>query len=258
MAKKHKCPEHVNHERWLVSYADFITLLFAFFTVLYAISNTDSKKVEKFVGSAERSFNEGIFAAGSQSLTLGEVSIASGNGMYDMGINMTDVEDSLKSSMTSEEKEGKVSIEKNEDGLLITLKTFGFFESGSDQLNAGSADVIKKIGQDLKRIPNNIRINGHTDNTPITSGRFSSNWELSTARSVAVLKSLLETGISADRFIVSGYAEFYPVASNRYAQGRAKNRRVEIFVAEKPDKKKRFNLMDLEKEERPLEVKSNG
>lgn len=233
MARKHKHPEHVNHERWLVSYADFITLLFAFFTVLYAISSTDAKKVQKLVGSMERAFSSGMFLPGSRQLFLNDASSSSGNGIYDLGIPMVDMEKQITEAVKAETMANSVSVKKTPDGIVVTLKTIDVFKSGSAELMPEVHSLILKISNELKKTNQLIRIEGHTDSSPIRSAYFQNNWDLSVARAMAVLKEMLDQGVAPERLSVTGHAEFSPVASNDNEEGRSKNRRVEIILVEK-------------------------
>ncbi|MBK8575155.1 MAG: OmpA family protein [Elusimicrobia bacterium] len=249
MARKPKIPEHANHERWLVSYADFITLLFAFFTVLYATAQTDAGKIKKFVGAAERAFSAGIFSAGSNELMFVNEGNTSGRELIDLGMNLKDVEKKISQEL---QKEGAgatgVKLERHEEGLTLMLQTRNFFMPGSDVLRPEALTLLPGVVKILKQSQRQLRIEGHTDDTPIHSVLFASNWELSTARALAVLRFLLQNGIPPQRMTVAGLAEFQPLDSNNTSQGRSRNRRVEIVILEnkpsfwanlkKPDEKK--------------------
>jgi chemotaxis protein MotB len=231
MARKPKIPEHANHERWLVSYADFITLLFAFFTVLYATAQTDSGKVKKFVGAAERAFSAGIFSAGSNELMFVTEGNTSGRELIDLGMNLKDVEkkisQELKKGGTGTED---VKLERHADGLTLLLQTRSFFMPGSDILRPEALAILPGVVKILHTSQRKLRIEGHTDDMPIHNERFNSNWELSTGRALAVLRFLLESKIPPERMSVAGLAEFQPLESNTTQRGRSRNRRVEIVI----------------------------
>jgi chemotaxis protein MotB len=260
LARKRKPPEHVNHERWLVSYADFITLLFAFFTTLYAISTVDSQKYGKMVMSMRASFESTIFSAGSDRFNL-----SMGGGIDPSSTTKQDSEatqvkripqapirelkkslslkgESSGKSLGSIRKEvetrigspalgNKVQTRMEPRGLVITLGEGGFFDSGSDQLKPEGRELLDRIASGLVSTRNLIHVEGHTDNLPIRNSRFPTNWELSTARSTAVIAYLIDRfGFVPDRLTAAGYGEYRPVAANETREGRARNRRVDITV----------------------------
>jgi len=239
MAKKPKIPEHANHERWLVSYADFITLLFAFFTVLYATSQTDEGKIKKLVGSVDRSFNTGIFSAGSDNLMFGEGGEFLGDGVYNMGLTLKEAEKEISSILGTDGKGGDappdIKIEPHTEGLSLIIQTQHFFSTGDDQLQLKVLAQLQKVVPVLKKTTFRMRIEGNTDDLPIATSRFPSNWELSTARALAVRQWLEEQGVDAKRMSVAGFADNQPLVPNTSEKNRARNRRVEIIIlAEKP------------------------
>lgn len=236
MARKPKIPEHANHERWLVSYADFITLLFAFFTVLYATAQTDSGKVKKFVGAAERAFSAGIFSAGSNELMFVNAGNISGRELIDLGMNLKDVEKKIseelkKSGATAE----GVHLERHDDGLTLQLQTRSFFMPGSDVLRPEALALLPGVIRIINASKRKLRIEGHTDDMPIHNTLFASNWELSTARALAVLRFLIQSQVPPERLSVAGLAQYQPLEPNTTRRGRSRNRRVEIVILnEKP------------------------
>ncbi len=269
MARKKKSEEHVNHERWLVSYADFITLLFAFFTTLYAISSVDAQKMGKMVMSMRASFDGNLFSPGGKSLALGpgmggvgtapiakdvvqdlrvpqnaQARDAALRKLKELKANFVPLSDggsgrtlgSFKSqvdSLVGEEalKRKSVITRLEGRGLVISLGEGGFFDSGSDQIKPAGLALLDTIATSLITVANHIRIEGHTDNVPIRNSRFPSNWELSTARATVIVAHLLDKfGLSPERVSAAGYAEYRPVASNDAEEGRARNRRVDIIV----------------------------
>jgi chemotaxis protein MotB len=248
MARKKKHPEHVNHERWLVSYADFITLLFAFFVVMFASSQGDKGKAAQVSESVRKALEEGSVAAVVASV-LGGTPGEKGQGnamMRGPGGTMPQAKASpnpgsvveLKPSMEllvldlkAEILAGKMKVELQKRGLVISLQQAAFFPSGGDAVEPEMQPSIGKVALAVAKLPNPVRLEGHTDSVPIHNLRFRSNWELSAARSIATLELLAgRFAIPRVRMAVSGYAETVPVESNETEAGRARNRRVDIVI----------------------------
>lgn len=220
--------EHDNVERWMVSYADFITLLFAFFTVMFAISYVDTGKLEKFASSTKDAFNvnpahktqiiEGVMPSISNRIELGE---EIKNSLHSLGVN------------------SDIQVRYDERGVILSLKDSLLFDSGRAQIKDDGLQVLDTVAHIIKKTPYKILIEGHTDNIPIKNNMFSSNWELSTARAANVLNYLIKNyNLPPERFAISGYAEYRPIASNETPEGRSKNRRVDIvFVNDKNEEK---------------------
>jgi chemotaxis protein MotB len=240
--KHKKQASHVSHERWLVSYADFITLLFAFFVVLFSTSQADKKKVEQVEYSIQSAFqNMGIFPAVSSSPNLANISGTPNTATVMMGddldVSPKDMADLNKmkthlDNLLSEEIAHKtVTVQVGRDGLIISLRAAGFFESASAIPIPDSLHTLHAIGSALATTPYDIRIEGHTDNVPIHDSKFPSNWELSTARATELTQLFIEDcHVVPVHLSAAGYAEFHPVASNATAEGRNRNRRVDIIV----------------------------
>jgi len=245
MSKK-KHPEHVSHERWLVSYADFITLLFAFFVVLFASSQTDKKKQVKLAAAMQSAFTPlGAFEAHSKTPPLTDVSSATITNSTPAAL--TPPLPSLSRRETPEATElrltkflanqvsagrirpGSITMRITPDGLVISLHEAGFFPSGSAEIRAKSIPVLSLLAATLP--PGPLRVEGHTDNVPIHTAQFATNWELSTARATAIARLILEHGsINPPDLSAAGYAEYHPVASNATEDGRLQNRRVDIIL----------------------------
>lgn len=215
---------HDNVDRWMVSYADFVTLLFCFFTAMFAISNVDSGKLGKFVDSMRLAFN---------------VSGSRGNAFsFIEGVQVfipadVEVESSLRETLGSliTRSNTDIQIKRDGRGVTITVADKLFFESGSAQMKGSARDILDAIAAPLAKLPNMVRIEGHTDNVPINNSEFPSNWELSAARAIHVAKYFMSMhNIDPGRIATTGYAAFRPVASNDSPEGRAKNRRVDIVV----------------------------
>jgi chemotaxis protein MotB len=132
--------------------------------------------------------------------------------------------------MSAEIANGDVAVHSSGEGLVISLREVGFFDTGSDEIKTGAAAAFTELADSLRTTANDVRIEGHTDNVPIHNARFSSNWDLSTARARATVCLLIQEGLDPKRFAASGYAEYHPVASNETVEGRAVNRRVDIVI----------------------------
>lgn len=257
MSRRRKRSVHANHERWLVSYADFITLLFAFFVVLYASSQVDKRKVGKLALAIQVAFQEmGIFQASTtqvpmdfeepmpfsqvqtienrqRNANLGQIASHPDGGLSGTSENgdLADLQRELESALSEEIAHQAISLRREPDGLVISLREVGFFESGSADMKAASEPAFDRIATMLRKRDCRLRIEGHTDNVPIHNARFSSNWELSTSRATEIVRTLLvRDGFNASHLSAAGYAEYHPVASNGSVEGRAMNRRVDIVI----------------------------
>lgn len=253
MALKREPEKHANHERWLVSYADFITLLFAVFTTLYAMSQTDKKKVEEVMQSLQQSF--GMVTAGAPSPKVNvipskpisvvpaikpDISITQGTRrLSSTGQAKTRAEEkdfrqiksSIEAYLVKQGAQNKVSLTITRRGLIVSLKEAGFFDSGQAHIKPEAYDLINTISEVMTQYNNPLRLEGHTDNVPISSAQYPSNWELSTARATNGLKYLLKHfDVDPDKISATGYAQFRPLADNATPEGRAKNRRVDLVM----------------------------
>ena len=257
MSRRKRHTTHANHERWLVSYADFITLLFAFFVVMYSTSQVDHRKVGKLAMAIQVAFQElGVFPASNtvipfdsrdpmpfntvQSVQNTERAAALGrivppskgalSGTDENG-DLSDLRKELEQSLAPEISRQEVALRTVPDGLVISLREIGFFDSGSADIRANSQSAFDRIAKLLAQRNYRIRIEGHTDNLPIHNVRFADNWSLSTARSSELVRLLIVNyGFSPARLSAAGYAEYHPVADNANPQGRAMNRRVDVVI----------------------------
>jgi chemotaxis protein MotB len=248
---------HANHDRWLVSYADFITLLFAFFVVLYASSQVDKRKVGMLALAIQVAFQEmGVFQASTtqvpldsnqpmpfsiaqaienteRTASLGRIS-SRPEGSLSSGVENGDLAQlhaELATVLAPEIKRKEIAMRMEPDGLVISLREVGFFESGSSQMKAASEPAFDRIANLLRQRDYRLRIEGHTDNTPIHTPQFPSNWELSTARATEIVRLLIvREGFAPARMSAAGYAEYHPAATNFTAEGRGMNRRVDIVI----------------------------
>ena len=237
MSKK-KHPEHVNHERWLVSYADFITLLFAFFVVLFASGQSDKRKQMKLAESMQSAFRyNGIFDSHSKTPPIadqpgGNETPTTSPLALPLPTDPAQVENTverLQATVRAQAATGAVSIRSTAEGEVVSLHEGGFFASGSAEMRPEAAGTLRAIAAALPR--GQVRVEGHTDDRPIHTALYTSNWELSSARAATITRTLIAQGSVDPREVaVAGYAEFHPLASNETEEGRAKNRRVDIVL----------------------------
>lgn len=239
---------HVNHERWLVSYADFITLLFAFFVVLFASSQADKNKQAQVAAAMQMAFTPlGSFDAHAKTPPLeptpGSSAVTKPAALalpFPQAGRVTPAEEKMESGLNrmirqagTKLPEGSITTRITPEGLVVSLHEIGFFASGSAEIRKESIPMLTTLAMMLPDSP--LRVEGHTDNVPIHTSRYSSNWELSTARSSMIARFLLEHGtMHPNHVAAAGYAEFHPVASNATAQGRSQNRRVDIILLRSP------------------------
>jgi chemotaxis protein MotB len=248
---------HTNHERWLVSYADFITLLFAFFVVLYSSSQVDQQKVGKLALAIQIAFQEmGVFQASTTQIPLDnsepmpfstvqaianvkhntdleqiasspEDSLSGSSDDTDLSTLQSELQDALQNEIALH----KVALHRETDGLVVSLREFGFFASGAANVKPESLSALDRIASILAVRTCRLRIEGHTDNVPIHTVQMASNWELSTARATELVRLLIvRDRFAPQRLSAAGFAEYHPIASNLTAQGRAQNRRVDVVI----------------------------
>jgi len=248
MARKKKQAAHDNLERWLISYADFITLMFAFFVVMFASAQTDKGKAAQVSESIRKALQEGQVAsaiAGILGGTLDEKGKgnaqfkgpggAKPDALYEARNQvLAELLPSLQ-FLTKELKEeiagGKLQIRLQGRGLVVSLMEAAFFHTGEDAIEPRTYPTIGKIASAIASLPNPIRLEGHTDWVPIHNSRFASNWELSAARAVAMLRLLNQRfNIPQTRMAIAGYGETSPADTNETDEGRARNRRVDLVI----------------------------
>jgi chemotaxis protein MotB len=249
MARKKKQEAHANHERWLVSYADFITLLFAFFVVMFATSQTDKSKAQAVSESVKKAL-EGESFKQVVNVILGGTIDNKGQGNAEMKgpggskilVKTTDEKSEppvvellpslevLSKELEQEIRTGKLQMSMGARGLTISFKQAALFPSGEDLIDKDAYPSIRKIANAMKQIPNPVRMEGHTDAIPIHNSRFRSNWELSAARSIALLELFTSFDVPRERLSIAGYADTSPLGANDTEEGRARNRRVDIVI----------------------------
>lgn len=230
----------VSHDRWLVSYADFVTLLFAFFTTLYAISTVDARKLTQVVDSMQAAFAKGDLPSHPDRVGVGtspgpsrpRVPPKALQPGYDTrpAVPVDDIKSKLQVRLKEPIEAGVVDVEVDPRGLVLSIREAGSFGTGSADLSSVARDLLGEVVATLNEVSNFVRIEGHTDDVPIHTPRFASNWELSTARATTVVAFLMEAGLSPQRLSAAGYAEFHPKVVNDSEGNRARNRRIDMVV----------------------------
>lgn len=251
--------EHENHERWVISYADFITLLFAFFVVMYAISSVNEGKYQVLSESLESVFNDT-----PKSMRPIEVGPHLGYGGYDptqkieipfpryiqeprespgetenTGIleggtdELTQIAGEIRTSFPELLRKQLIHLSEDDNWLEIEVNNKLLFQSGDATPNPQAVELITKLAKPLSKSTYPVNIEGFTDDVPIKNERFPSNWELSAARAAAIVRVLVDSGMKPQRLAAIGYGEFKPIASNLSEAGRQRNRRV-VMILSKP------------------------
>jgi len=257
MARKKKVEQAPNHERWLVSYADFITLLFAFFTSMYAISTVDARKAGKMVFSTRAAFNVDFFPSdktvlgGSSSQSLAPAQPHNklvthappprsmirplAQRHRSSSKKLQDLAKRLQNTIVAQKLTDEIRIGVKHRGLVISLAAAAFFEPGTAEVKSASLPILDRVIDILVQSHYPLRVEGHTDNQPIHSKRFHSNWELSTARAVSVITYMIEEyAYPPDLLSAAGYASYRPDDTNDTPEGRAHNRRVDLILEDNP------------------------
>lgn len=241
MARRKLQEEPENHDRWLVSYADFITLLFALFVVLYAISQVNEGKYRVLSDALVQAFRPD----GQHPIALRPD--LHGMKRDDTGIDlpikrpesavrrkvearMKTIADDIRKVLEPLVKEGQVRVTESARGISVEINASVLFPPGLAELNEESIRSLAAVAQVLAGVGNAMEIEGHTDNTPISTPVFPSNWELSAARASRVVRLFAQSGVAPTRMVAVGYGEFRNVDSNDTAQGKARNRRVTVMI----------------------------
>jgi chemotaxis protein MotB len=246
MARRKRPPISENHERWLISYADFITLLFAFFVVMFASSQGDKGRANQVSQSVKKALEGEKLTTMLQVLWGGAMAdIGKGNAqMHGPGggekataekkeEKLAELLPSLKvlsEDLKKEIETGSIKVSMEQRGLVVSFNQAALFPSGEDMIADSASDGLRKVAAAIAKLPNPVRLEGHTDAIPISTSRFRSNWELSAARSIAVMELLTKFGVPRERMSIAGYADVAPVATNDTEEGRARNRRVDIVI----------------------------
>jgi chemotaxis protein MotB len=248
MARRRQPEEHVNHERWLVSYADFITLLFAFFVVMYSISSINEGKYkvisEALIGvfnDADRSLKPIPIGDERPRTVTPAKPLVKDSEQVDAGIAqaandpLKSIADDISAAFGDLISSNQMTVRGNELWIEIELNSSLLFGSGDAMPSDVAFSIIDKVGVILKPFDNPIHVEGFTDDQPIRTAQYPTNWELSSARSASIVRMLAMQGVNPGRLASVGYGEFQPVANNATAEGRARNRRVVLVVSRNLD-----------------------
>jgi chemotaxis protein MotB len=232
----HGSERQENHERWLLTYADLITLLMVFFVVLYSMSQSDSAKFRRISAALERAFNIDVLQ-GQTSKGINDGTAESISPVEELfttpehSAEVARLKSKIEEVLTGSTQAPSVSVGSDKEGVVIRLSGSYLFDSGRAELKPNSLAVLDAVASEIRLLPNDVRVDGHTDATPIDSARYPTNWELSAARALAVTRYLSEVdGVASGRLTAAGYGEFHPLAPNDTREHRAQNRRVEIHI----------------------------
>jgi chemotaxis protein MotB len=226
-----------NHERWLISYADFITLLFAFFVVMYSISVVNEGKYKVFsmaLGDAFGGRNNATYMAAGQVQPLIPlptlIAKRRAEALRREKELLRKLAQDLSSTLAPLVKEGKVRVTQNSRGVSVEINASVLFDPGEATLTPESDQALRALAVLLKDDPHAVQVEGHTDTMPISNAKFPSNWELSAVRASAVVRLFTDSGVDAARLTVVGHGANIAVAPNSTADGRARNRRVAVTI----------------------------
>ncbi|MBM7856061.1 chemotaxis protein MotB [Desulfohalotomaculum tongense] len=232
-----KGKEKENHERWLITYADMITLLMIFFIVMYTMSKIDASRFQAIAESLHKAMGGrgAIMYDGAPGLTPATYEKTDPGDVQTLEMQETQsllkIKEQIEDYLEKNGLQDKVTVELEDRGVVVSFMDVVLFPLGSAELNADSVEIIQKVGGILSQVSNYIRVEGHTDNLPINTVRFPSNWELSTARATRVVKELINTHrLPPERLSATGYGEYRPRRPNDTAENRRHNRRVDIVV----------------------------
>ena len=235
--KKRSSKEDVNTESWLATYADTITLLLTFFVLLYSISSTDAQKLKGIANAMQGQLTGvGVMGGGTSNKTGDkDPSVIDELPKHEEVTEEFKNKEAIKQEIMSILEKGKlektITIREDERGIILGLNENIFFDLGSGDLKGDSIPVLEELSDILLTVSNHIVIEGHTDNIPIKSSKYGSNWELSTQRAVSVVRFFIEQkGMSPTQFSATGYGEYKPLVDNNTPENRAKNRRVDIVI----------------------------
>ena len=263
MARRKPHEEHGNHEAWAIPYADLMTLLLAFFVVMYAISSVNEGKYKVMADALTTAFggiprtvsqvqvgNQQLKGAsadthsalkassGSDAALLSgmaaqmrtAVSLNDQQALQRAERQLTRIADRLSAALAPLVKQGVISVRRTELWIEVEINSDILFDTGSASLDASAREVLNSLADVLVDVPNGIRVEGHTDNVPIATAQFPSNWELSAARAASVVHLFADHGLSPERLAMVGYGEFRPREANDQAEGRNRNRRVMVII----------------------------
>ena len=224
--RHHEDNEPEGQERWLLTYADLITLLLGLFVILYAMSKIDTKKYAEVVVALG-----GVFGSADAAASMKMRMLDLKESLPDMVRQRAQVESEIRRALQLDTKNLPISVTQDERGVVVHLQEELLFPSGSADLKGTSLETLDRLAGVLKSLPNDLRVEGHTDNVPINTAQFPSNWHLSVGRALNVGYYLIQKhGMVPEKVSVVGYSEYRPIAPNTTDEYKAKNRRVDIVV----------------------------
>jgi len=234
MGRRQHHEEHLNHEAWAIPYGDLVTLLLAFFVVMYSISSVNEGKYRVISDSLNAAFRgEPSSPLPIQVGPPGTTTVAAPVVQLppeQRTMALRQLAEQAESALQPLIMQGLVDMQSGDGFVEIAIRSDILFTSGSAALSTEAQPVIRLLGEALREFPNSIRVEGHTDNVPIAGGAFPSNWELSAARAASVVHLLTDSGVDPRRLAVSAYGEFRPVLPNATPDGRNANRRVVLLI----------------------------
>ena len=238
MARRKKRAEHDNHERWLISYADFVTLLFAFFVVMYSISSVNEGKYKTFSDSLNVAFDQNAkgsllikqSAQGGSKILLDKSASELIARQRKIQAQMKAVENNLHKVLSPLITRGIVGVHRTTRGVVVDISASILFREGDERLQPGATETLQEVARVLSEENQSVEVEGHTDDVPIKTLRFPSNWELSAGRASSVVRMLVIYGVEEKRLAAVGMAANQPVVANDTPEHRAKNRRVSITI----------------------------
>jgi chemotaxis protein MotB len=253
--RRRQIEDHENLERWLLTYSDLITLLLAFFVVMYSMSQIDNKRFGKMVQALN-----GVLK-GDKSVSRNEPdNTRTGHGVLRLG-DLNLIQQQIDERFKEINRQGEIKSELTERGLVIHIMESALFKQGSAKLDPGAIEVLDVVAGKIASLPNHIRIEGHTDDRPINTPVYPSNWELSSARATEVVRYYTNKHqIFPDRISALGYGEYRPVRPNNSTENRAINRRVDIVVLtmDMTEKEPNSQQYDLSKIQKSVPVRSEN
>ncbi|MDX9838326.1 MAG: flagellar motor protein MotD, partial [Azoarcus sp.] len=253
MARRRKAPEeHENHERWLVSYSDFITLLFAFFVVMYSLSSINEGKYRVLSDSLVQAFRSVNVTESGQQVIMPPVAVVTSPIAPPVARPKTQAQSAEEKKAEEERqknaqrmrsmaeeirrvlgpmtRDGQVSVSEGAFGITVEINASLLFAPGEAVLGEAAVAALRAVAGVIAQASFPVTIEGHTDNIPISTFRFPSNWELSAVRASSVVRLFVESGVAPERLTAAGYADQRPVADNATEEGRSRNRRVAILI----------------------------
>jgi len=226
-------PGRASHDRWLVSYADLVTLLLALFTTLYAASSLDARKLDPIASSLRSAFDARPLAAAG--VVRGKPAIVPPVEIVSRVAEFEELKTRLARELDDAVRARRLEITTDGRGLVISLPEQATFPVGAADVSADARQLISRVAATIAPLPNLIRVEGHTDDVPIRTAKYDSNWELSTARASAVVALLVErVGLEASRLSAAGYGQYHPLNPNDSDAHRARNRRVDLVILDMP------------------------